>query len=207
MATIIFDFDGTLADTFPLVVDVAYKLSGTKPLPDNDIAFLRRLPLLEAVRQLGIPPWRLVPVVLFTRSRMHARMASVPPCAGVPKVIRELHEAGHQLFILSSNYARNVHAFLKAHHLDGYFTGVESVYYGNVWYKNRGFRRLLTRHHLRPSDCYYVGNETLDIRSAEQTGIRAIAVTWSGQDRGALTAAKPHAIITKPSELIAAVTQ
>ena len=198
---IIFDFDGTLADTFPLVVDVAYKLTGARRLPAEEIEKLRRLPLLKAVPQLGMRRRSVFTLILSTRAHMYPRMHEVPPFAGVPELVKELHEAGYRLLVLSSNRRRNVRAFLQAHQLEQYFEDEVSVLYGNVFFKAHGLRKLLRRKHVRAADCAYIGNEPLDMQAAERVGMRAIATTWSGQARSELADTRPSAIIDKPAEL------
>lgn len=202
-ATYIFDFDGTLADTFPLVVDITYQLSGgAKRLATKRIESLRRLPLLAAVRALGIRRRYLPRLVLFTRRRMLPHMHTVQPFPGVEEMVRKLHSEGHQLYILSSNKRNNIEAFLESRGLDKYFNGVVSVYYGNIFYKIYGLYKLLHRYGLKRGDCFYVGNEPMDIYSAAKSGVRPIAVTWSGQSRDTLSQAKPFAIMDTPADIV-----
>ncbi|HUS26801.1 MAG TPA: HAD hydrolase-like protein [Nevskiaceae bacterium] len=201
MSTLIFDFDGTLADTWPLVADVSYKLTGVTPLPNNGIDLLRRLPLLKAVRELGIPWWYIPKLALQTKHHMYPRMNEVKAFPGMVQELERLYKTGHRLFILSSNDQKNIQVFLRQHHLEDYFSGVYGVFYGNVFYKKMGFRKILRQNHLRAADCYYIGNESLDIHAAKQVGMKAIGVTWSGQDRGELEAERPQALIDQPKQL------
>jgi phosphoglycolate phosphatase len=203
MASVIFDFDGTLADTFPLIVDVSYRLSpGTRRLPNEQIAVLRRLPLLTAVRRLGISRWYVPLLILFIRRRLTPRMQEVPACEGVLPVLHKLHKNKHRLLVLTSNYKENVEIFLKHQGVDKSFTEVATVQYASTGSKTRALKKLIKRHNLRLKDCYYVGNEALDMEAAERVGIRGVATTWGGFSQKALKKTKPFAIIDKPSELI-----
>jgi len=203
MANVVFDFDGTLADTFPLVIDVAYKLSpGTRRISPEAITRLRRLPLLTALRELGIPNRHMPLLILFTRKRLAERMQEVRPYEGVEAMVRSLHAAGSQLFILTSNYRENVQDFLEHYKLETFFSDVETVYYANSLTKTRALRRLLRRHGLHAAETYHVGNEALDIRAARRVGMPAVAVAWGGYDVRALKAAKPLAIVETPRQLV-----
>lgn len=113
-------------------------------------------------------------------------MTEVPAFPGVPEMIRSLHADGHTLYILSSNAKSNIQIFLDNHGLTEYFADIVTVYYGSVFYKIYGLHKLFHRHGLRRQDCYYVGNEILDMRAAARAGVRPIAVTWSGNERGQL---------------------
>lgn len=206
--TIIFDFDGTLADTFSLVVDVSYGIAGnTRRLPAPEVEPLRRLPLLKAVRALGISLWQIPRLILLTRRRMFSRIHEVPVFPGIPETLQRLDAEGYALCVLTSNHQRNAQAMLCAHNLERYFSDIVSVPYGNIFFKIYGLRKLLHRNHLRAENCFYVGNEVLDLHAAERAGMRAIATTWGGHDRDELAATKPFAIIDKPEELLKLVKQ
>lgn len=198
MKTIVFDFDGTLADSFELVLDITHELTGMRRRTEKEITALRRLPLLTAVRQHGMHWWALPKLILLTRRKMFHRMHKVKLFNGVEAMVRDLHQAGYHLLVMSSNRERNVRACLRAHNLENYFDG---VYHCSVFHKVGGLRRILRRNQLQPASTYYVGNETLDVRAANKLGLRAVAVTWSGQDRKELEAAQPFALIDKPTEI------
>lgn len=203
MANIIFDFDGTIADTFELVVAVTYEVTGVKPLPKQQIAKLRELPILVAVQKLGSSIWQIPKLLLQVRPRMRSRMADVKTFEGISSLLESLRSEGHSLSILSSNNASNVAAFLHAHHLDSYFGAIHTVLYGNAWFKARALKKVLRRSGANPANSYYVGNEPLDVIAAHRAGMRAIAVTWGGQNKPALLATKPDSIVGRPSELAA----
>ncbi|HKU18274.1 MAG TPA: HAD hydrolase-like protein [Candidatus Saccharimonadales bacterium] len=202
MATIIFDFDGTLADTFALVVDVSYELTGVPRLPAEKLERLRAVPILQAVQALGAPRWLLWRQILQTRARMLPRMHTVQAFSGIPELLHALHSAGNRLYVVSSNQEQNVRAFLKARKLEAYIDGVGEVLYSNVFYKVRGLKKLVRRMHQAPADCVYVGNEAVDVLAAKRAGMRAIGVTWSGQHKASLQTANPDAIVNTPKELL-----
>jgi phosphoglycolate phosphatase len=199
--TIIFDFDGTLADTFPLIIDVTYKLSRAPRLPKSELYKLRQLPVLKAMQKLGIPRKSLLWFGWRIRPGMHARMQEAPVFSGISEMLKQLHDSGYKLLVLSSNRKRNVRAFLRQNELDQYFEDIASVLYGNAFFKKWGLEKLLRKLHLQAQNCMYVGNEVLDVEAAQRVGLAAVAVTWSGHDREELAWANPNAIINKPAEL------
>lgn len=199
---LIFDFDGTLADTFPLIVGVAYKFSPrVQPRSKAEIDKLRRLPLLHSFLHLGIP-WTHIPYLIrHTRKELTEIIEKAPLFDGVQDMLKTLHEDGHPLFILSSNYPKNISRFLKHNKLEHYVADVQGVSWGNIPTKSWALRSLARKHSLDIATCYYVGNEPLDMRAARWAGMRGIAVTWSGFDQKRLAGSKPFATINKPSEL------
>ena len=203
MANVVFDFDGTLADTFPTLIDIAYRLSPrTRRLPPERIAELRRLPLLSAMRQLGIPLRHLPLLILFTRRHLRPRMHEAPPYDGVKAMLKDLKKAGHRMFILTSNYKENIDLFLKQHQIEKLFTDVQTVGYATTWTKTRALNRMMRQYGMKDEDTYHVGNEVLDMRAAERVGIRGVATMWGGFDLAALKKTEPFAIIDQPKELV-----
>ncbi len=199
MATILFDFDGTIADSFPLFVDVVRRRLGSRAVSAHAIEDLRRVPLLQAARMLGANLWNSVGLLWSVRRAMYPRMREVPVFPGIPGAIKELHAAGHKLFIISSNREASIRLFLAEHQLEPYFTG---VYHCGIFGKGAAIRKLMAREHLSARHGYYIGNEPGDIEDTQSVGVRAIAVTWSGHDRAALSHALPLDMLDKPSQLI-----
>ena len=199
---LIFDFDGTLADTFPLVVDVTYKLSGAKRLSKAEIEKLRGFPLLKAVRSLGIARRYIPLLVLKTRPSMYPHMAGVAPFPGIETMLKQLYADGHRLFVLSSNRRSNVWAFLRAQGMDHYFTDVVSVFYGNSFYKVYGMHKVLKRWRLDKENAYYIGNEVLDMHAAHRAGVKAVAVTWSGHTNKDFNRESPYAVVATPDDMV-----
>lgn len=206
MANVIFDFDGTLADTFPLIVDVSYRLSPkTKRLLEGEVDELRQLPLLTALRRLGIPHWYVPWLILFVRRHLTPRMMEVKPYDGILPMLRDLHKSGHSLFIVTSNYKENVATFLEHYKVESFFTTTETVFYASKHTKTRAIRRLIRRYGLKARECYYVGNEALDTHAAQRVGIHSVAVTWGGYNLDELKAAKADALIDHPAQLLSVI--
>src|SRR6266545_4959620 len=104
---LIFDFDGTLADSFELVMEIAYELTGIKPPSDEEVARLRKLPLLKAARALRIPIRHAPRLLLRGRQMMLERIQEVHPFPGIPEVLQTLHARGYHLLVISSNSEKN----------------------------------------------------------------------------------------------------
>ncbi len=55
--------------------------------------------------------------------------------------------------------------------------------------------------HLSPSDCTIIGDSTMDLETAHNAGMRAIAVTWGFHDRERLIAAGADHLVDEPAAL------
>lgn len=205
MAALLFDFDGTLADSFALSVDVAHEVMGyTERLSPERIERLRGLPPRAVLREVGVKWWRVPQLLTRGRKLMAGRLVSeVKPFPGVAKVLATLRAQGCRLFVLSSNSTDNVDAFLKAHEIHDVFDHI----YGEAGIFNKAgrIRQIIHENRLSPKDMWYIGDEVRDIIAAHQVGIRVAAVTWGFNNRELLADAGPDKIISKPQELVSLV--
>lgn len=200
MAAIIFDFDGTIANSFDYVADFLAHEAGIDELTEEQRAELRQMSMRGMVRHLRYPTWKL-PVLYFKGRRVMSRhIKNIEPFEGIPEVIRKLHAEGHELFIVTSNSLRNVHEFLRHHDLHTYFLKVVASV--SVFGKAGALRSLLKEQKLSIENSVYVGDELRDIQAAESIKLKVVAVTWGFARVVDLEAAKPLAIIDKPEDLI-----
>jgi phosphoglycolate phosphatase len=201
MSNLIFDFDGTIANSFEVAENIFYELTGHERVTDeNFIAYMRRLPLLKAAKEMHISTAQLPRLLLKGRALMQQRMDQVKAFAGISPVVKKLHEDGNRLFIISSNSQPNVEKFLKEHHLYECFDGV----YGGVglFSKARVLKKVMRRNKIKAEESFYIGDEVRDINAAKHANVRAVSVSWGYNDIEALKAEKPFATVTKPQDLI-----
>lgn len=203
MAAIIFDFDGTISDSFDYVVDFLAAEAGVQ-LDDNQKKALRGRSMFAIARRLGHPWWRLPGLFWRGRRLMGKSIRRVRPFAGIPGVIEKLHAEGHELFIISSNNVTNIRAFLHEHKLHTYFL---EIYGGVIFNKAAALKRLLKEQQLEPGSAIYIGDERRDVRAAEAAKLRAVAVTWGFSRPADLKAHHPLALVHKPAELLSVLEE
>lgn len=206
MKTVIFDFDGTLADSLNVIVEIFEQLTG-KPnaLTKREMAQLRHLPIPVVAKRIGIPMWR-VPFLLYKgRRMMKARVDEIVMYKGLDTLLAALHEDGYRLLVVSSNSAHNVRAFLRNNNLEQYFTHL----YGGVglFDKAAALRAVVKRNRTQLEDCIYVGDETRDVEACQSIGLRVVAVEWGFADPKFLRKHKPLALVGTPAELLAVIRQ
>lgn len=199
MKTLVFDFDGTLADSFELVIDIAYELTGIPRQSEEEVARLRHLPLLKAAREMHIPLRKAPRLLVKGRQMMMERIDEVHPFPGIPEVLRELHDNGYHLLVISSNSEHNVRSFLRTNALEPFFDG---VYGGASINKAASLRRVLKRNKLDAADCFYIGDEVRDIAAASKVGMEPVAVAWGYQAKDALKKYHPYAVLDQPTDLL-----
>ncbi|MDB5181462.1 MAG: carotenoid oxygenase [Candidatus Saccharibacteria bacterium] len=201
MAAIIFDFDGTIADSFDYVASFLERhVRRGHPLTEEEKQKLRGMTMQQMATHLGSPWWYLPVLFVVGRRAMGKAIYNVPIFDGMGKVVEQLHAEGHELMIVSSNNNRNIKKSLKQHHLYKYFTDV----YGNAGFfgKKRAIRRVLWRNSLKTKEAVYIGDEVRDVVASKAADVRVIAVCWGFDQKDILQSHNPTAIADKPQDII-----
>lgn len=200
MAAIIFDFDGTIADSFDYVSGFLAEEAGAAPLSDQQKKDLRGLSMIAMARKLGHHWWNGPKLFFKGRRRMKQAIKHLDPFDGLLEIIRKLHAEGHELFILSTNSLQNVSHFLHDKKIHKYFL---EIYGGaGMFGKAPELKKLLKEQNIELVQAVYVGDELRDVQAAQSIGLRAIAVTWGFASRDNLKAQKPTAMADTPAELL-----
>ena len=197
----IFDFDGTIANSFDAVVEIFYELTGRPRIEDPaEIARLRHLPAIKVAKELRLSPFQVSRLVIKGRKMMRKHLDEVKPCKGMPQAIRALHAQGHSLYIMSSNSTQNVEYYLASHNLRKYFVSVQ----GGVGLLDKAgaLRKVMRSNNLEPADCIYVGDEARDVDAAKKAGVRIVSVEWGYNDSSLLAQHHPDRLIADPQELL-----
>lgn len=198
----IFDFDGTIADTFSHALEILNSMAaefGYRALSGEDLPKARDMTTRQLMRFLGISSRRL-PVVAHKGVRLlRARINEIQPLPGMPEALRALRAQGRRLGIVTSNSEENVGIFLRAHGLD-FFEFVRSS--SRLLGKAREIRQAMKRQGFGPEEVLFIGDETRDIEACRRAGIRCAAVSWGYNSRRSLEAQNPQFVFDSPAELL-----
>jgi phosphoglycolate phosphatase len=197
----IFDFDGTIADTFSHTMKITNILSDEfkfKKVHDYEIDFLKGKTVHEIIKHLNVPILKIPNIVAKARSELLKDIESIEPVDGLKRILPLIKQADVQMGILTTNSSENVERFLKANRLE-IFDFIHST--SKVWGKNHGLRRLMQQHMVTADQILYVGDETRDIEAAKKEGIKVIAVTWGYNSHALLETFSPDFIAHTPEEL------
>lgn len=203
---IVFDFDGTLADTYDTFVEIANGLAkefGYKPVHPEEQEKLKHLSAKDLIKQSEIAPFKIPFVLRRVKSELSHKIQDLQPINEIPDCLKQLKKKGYLLGILTSNIQKNVLLFLKTHHLDELF---DFIYSGtSLFGKHKVINQLLKEHKLTPSEVIYVGDETRDIHSAQKSNVKVIAVAWGFNSAEILAKHQPDFLIYHPQELMAVI--
>lgn len=206
MKVILFDFDGTIADSFAPVLKIANQLAieyGYPVVQPEEIEHLQNLGSREIVRRSGVSLIQLPFLLMRLRRELNREIHHLQPFPDMKAALVALKKQGYMLGIATSNSRENVLAFLEAQSftnlIDMIGTGL------TLFGKDRVIQRTLKRHKLDPAIVIYVGDETRDIEAARKICIKIIAVSWGYSSSQVLAAQQPDRLIHHPNELIAAI--
>ena len=198
---IIFDFDGTIADSFDYVLEFLLKQAGRQHqvITAEQKTALRGLSMKDLALAVGVPHWKLILVYFRGKQFMTKRMRSTPLFTDVEGVLHDLKSQHYTLYIISSNSKRNIRRFLVEHGLGDTFARV----YGNAgWFGKGGvLKKVLQSQKLPAESTAYVGDEVRDVVGAQNAGMLSVAVSWGFSSEEALLAHSPTVLIRKPKEL------
>jgi len=200
---IVFDFDGTIADTYQAIVDITNDLSsefGYQSMNEEELLLLKNLSSKEIVKRTEISLFKIPFLVKRVQKELGHQIADLSPIQGIQSVLLELKQRDYILGIITSNTRENVIAFLAKNNLEYLF---DFIYSGtNIFGKHRVINQLVRKRKLNKTDVIYVGDETRDIRSARKSGIGIIAVGWGFNSQEILAEHQPDFLAVKPTELL-----
>ncbi len=203
MRAVIFDFDGTIADSFTAVIDIAYRLTQSELLADtNHVHKLRNKHngLREAIRILDIPHWKGAWMLKKGRKMMARDIKDIPLFEGMGQAIARLSDAKFELFVVTSNSTSNVERFLSNH---GILDDFKAIYGGaGMFSKQRLIKKAMKLNRLSPNTAIYVGDEVRDIEAAKELKMPVVAITWGYNTEQLLLRHHPTLVARNPKQMV-----
>lgn len=202
---IVFDFDGTLADSLLRAVAIMQRIGpglGLKPFHDLEAA--RAMPTRQFFKSIGVTFWKLPKLMRAFHAAAAEDAAGLKLFPGWQPILAELSQRGHQLGILSSNAESNIRATLNANGVEDHFQFV--VGYPKLFGKAKALKRIIRQHNIDRDKLLYVGDEVRDVEAAKKAKVATAACTWGFHHESILIAAQPEWILKEPHEVIAIAT-
>jgi pyrophosphatase PpaX len=194
---VLFDFDGTLADTIPLIVASYHHAIGTlgEVVDEAEVLSWIGRPL-QPVLEERYPGRGQHLTDVYRRWNLAHHDDLIRRVQGVPDLLADLHDHGARTGVVSSKKAETVRLGLRAVGLEGVIdvvAGQEETEH----HKPHPAPLLYAAERLSvsASACVYVGDATVDVQAARAAGMGAVAVTWGAGDEAALAATRPDAVV------------
>ncbi len=205
---VILDFDGTLADTQPLIIDSMQSTIRELQLPARSDAgcramiglplkecFMRLLPIDDVVGDRCVEVYRRI----FDEKNHNG---VVMLFSHVMETLHEMHERGLLLAICSSRGRPTLEGFVRSFHLESYVSMVVSandVKYGKP--HPEPVRLILQKLAVAADEAMVVGDASYDILMGCAAGCRTCGVTYGNQSAAELKAAGAELLIDDFAEL------
>lgn len=201
----IFDFDGTLADSFQHTLESFFLLANKydkkvlKEHKNDDFLSYRNYPSSEIIKMFKISKLKLVPIVWLWRREVKKTVGTIPLFKDIPEVLHALKSHGWTLGLATSNSKVAMKKYFSANNLD-----VFDFVYGDIslFGKSRAFKKIIKEQHLTPSFVYYVGDQPRDVEAAKSVGFVDVAVDWGFSTHELLVKYNPTYLISTPTELL-----
>jgi phosphoglycolate phosphatase len=203
----IFDFDGTLADSFSwflgVITEVADKYRFRR-IKLQELSTLRSYDARRMIAHVGIPMWKLPLVHHHLRKRMTSDIGHISLFPGIDRLLQRLQAQGIVLAIVSSNSSINVREVL------GQENASLIQYYAcdaPILGKRVKLRRVLHHSGALPSEAIFIGDEIRDLQAAHEEGIAFGAVSWGVNCLDSLSRHFPEETFSTIDEIVERVAR
>ncbi|MCX6066660.1 MAG: HAD hydrolase-like protein [Chloroflexi bacterium] len=196
---IIFDMDGTLADTIPVCIAAFQQtfqqcLGQAFTAPEIEAMFG---PNEEGMLQRRLPDTWPQALDTFLAEYERAHVICPAPFPGILPLLVTLRARGLRLGIATGKGPGSARISTRILGLEPYFDGIE-VGSAEGAVKPALIRAFLTRWAVDPQLVAYVGDAPADVDASLQVGVVAVAAAWaSTADASALAARQPDALFRR----------
>lgn len=199
---IIFDFDGTLADTHKHSVDIYNSFAEEyhyKKIDWDNIDMYKKMSMPKIIRKLNVPVLKIPSILAKAKRQYNQLVPFMQPIPGIRDALLSLRKQPVKLGILSSNAKENITQFLENNSML-VFDFIYST--SRLTSKNTALSKLLKEENLKREDVIYVGDEIRDVIAANKIAIPIAAVGWGFNAGKSLLKYKPTYYLEKPLDLL-----
>lgn len=193
MAAFIFDLDGTLANTIPIIRRVARITSEQYGIPttDEDIDRYIGVPLIVTGEEV-LGKGRGEEYTLAYAKNYQAHKSELQAFPGIVPMLQALAEAGAKMAIATSKREKPAHETLELIGAAPYFDIVLNSESG-CGYKPAAGPALKAMELLdsKPEESWFIGDSLHDIACGQAAGIGTIGVTWGIIPKGGFELIQP----------------
>lgn len=204
---LIFDWDGTLADSIGRIVEamhVASQRSGFDLCDDLAVKGIIGLGLPEAIRTL-YPQISDVELVAFRQHYADHYIAleaePSPLFDGVVESLAAFRDQGYHLAVATGKARRGLDRVLKSHGWEDYFDITRAADETASKPHPLMLEQILAHCAVRPEQALMVGDSSFDLQMARNAGVPSVAVSYGAQSIDALRAFEPRLAIDHFSQL------
>ncbi|KKP60539.1 MAG: hypothetical protein UR54_C0011G0003 [Candidatus Roizmanbacteria bacterium GW2011_GWA2_34_18] len=207
---VIFDFDGTIANTMPFSFGRSLELLRKEKidLPEKEIIKkIKSNSYQELMKEFKLS-WLRIPfmlqIVKQTQRDLYSFIDKIKIFPGIKKLLKDLRDNNYRIGILSSNMQRNVNKFIKINQLNFF----DIIYCeSNILGKDKTIKKMMRKYNLKTEEIIYVGDEIRDIVACHKMRVKMIGVSWGLHTIKTLQENGVDYIVKKPSEILKIINE
>ncbi len=201
MKYVIFDFDGTLADSNHLFMK-AWNLYADQyhydRVTEEDTVTSRNLTIHERAKKYRFPMHKL-PIILPKVNRyFKEHIDEVQLFEGILEMLNSIQQAGYTIVIISSNAKENIELLLKQQQVHAVSQVLTS---SRLFGKDTVIKKFMKQQKLTQDDVLYVGDEIRDIIACNKVGVPFVWVSWGLDGYELIEKENPSYVVHSPKEL------
>lgn len=199
---VIFDFDGTLADSKNSLISAWNSLADKyqfKKIKYEDLESLKTLSIKERSKLLNFPMYKMPIVIPELYSLYRQSIKDITLFDGIKNVLDELESRGYQTAIISSNSEDNIKEFLQRNEVESI---TEVICSSRIFGKDKMIKNFIKSHNLQVSEVIYVGDEHRDIVACKKSGVKVIWVGWGYDAAELVQTANPDYMVYVPEQIL-----
>ncbi|MBM7603731.1 phosphoglycolate phosphatase [Metabacillus crassostreae] len=200
---VVFDFDGTLADTSEAFMYAWNKLADKyryKKIKLEQIETIKKLNMKERSALLNFPLYK-IPFVMPELIKLYKdSIVDITLFPGVKSLLEKLKKKGYKIAIISSNSEENIKNALKRNHADHLITDVISA--KRIFGKDKTIDQFLKIKKLQASEMIYIGDEIRDIIACKKSNVKIVWVEWGYDGLEVIKSAEPDYMVKEPDEIL-----
>ncbi|MTH53546.1 HAD-IA family hydrolase [Bacillus mangrovi] len=200
MKAMIFDFDGTLANTLPNAFQAfqeVFKSYDQKEITSDDIKAMFGPPEQEIILRNLAHENKEEAVERFYKLYEDRHQELVKPDEEISGMLQSLKERGTKIGIVTGKSRRGLDISLKALEMDIEF---DAVVTGDDVNEAKpapeGIQRALAEMDAQPEHAMYIGDSDADIEAGLAAGVYTVGVQWLPEFQTAEFKKGPHAVYT-----------
>jgi phosphoglycolate phosphatase len=187
----IFDFDGTLANSFPFFMNTINTLAEQfkfKKIDASETESLRALGARKIMKHVGLPLWKVPFVGMRFKEMMAHSIDQIDLFTGAIDMLQALSAQGVVVSLVTSNSYDNVCQKLNSGNME-LLTHPQCD--TSVFGKRTALRTILRKTGVSHNDAIYIGDEIRDWEAANAEAINFGAVSWGYTTMDALMKYSP----------------
>lgn len=202
MKYVIFDFDGTIADSKIVFISAWNKIAEKyhfEKMKLTELENIKKLTIKERCKMLNFPMYKL-PIIIPQLYKLYRQSINdLELFDGIKDVLTELNKKGVNTAIISSNSEENIQLFLKRNNIESV---KDIICSSHIFGKDKLLSRFLKLKQLEADEVIYVGDEQRDIIACKKTGIKIIWVEWGYDSIEVVQAEEPDYKASSPAEIM-----